>query len=123
MTARCGRKRFTISSPHSTISESRVLRWLGRARFRCCIPTCSTQPIRRIGCRGCAAEIQPQLERQPGGSGDVTGSLAIAPPHEKSIDQGLTSVYEENDAPLVLWAPRAGAMEDAGVKIDLRGAG
>jgi len=46
---------------------------------------------------------------------DVTGRLASALRNEVD-EQGLTSVYEEIDAPLV---PVLARMEDAGVKIDL----
>ena len=46
---------------------------------------------------------------------DITGRLATALRKEVD-DQGLTSVYEEIDAPLV---PVLARMEDAGVKIDL----
>ncbi len=45
---------------------------------------------------------------------DITGRLASALRKEVD-DQGLTSVYEEIDAPLV---PVLARMEDAGVKID-----
>ncbi len=115
------RRRFTISKLRCTISPSSG-HCAGRSAsmIRCCIPICSIRPTRRIRCLRlrCGDSIL-KLSGNLAEAADVTGRLASA--LRKEVDeQGLTSVYEEIDAPLV---PVLARMEDAGVKIDPGGAG
>jgi len=74
-------------------------------------PTYSSHSLPEVALRRFNLKLSGNLAE----AADVTGRLA--PALRKEIDdQGLTSVYEEIDAPLV---PVLARMEDAGVKIDL----
>jgi DNA polymerase I len=74
-------------------------------------PTYSSHSLPEVALRRLNLKLSGNLAE----AADVTGRLASA--LRKEIDdQGLTSVYEEIDAPLV---PVLARMEDAGVKIDL----
>jgi DNA polymerase-1 len=74
-------------------------------------PTYSSHSLPEIALRRFNLKLSGNLAE----AADVTGRLASA--LRKEVDgQGLTSVYEEIDAPLV---PVLARMEDAGVKIDL----
>jgi DNA polymerase-1 len=73
-------------------------------------PTYSSHSLPEVALRRFNLKLSGNLAE----AADVTGRLASA--LRKEIDdQGLTSVYEEIDAPLV---PVLARMEDAGVKID-----
>ena len=73
-------------------------------------PTYSSHSLPEVALRRFNVKLSGNLAE----AADVTGRLASA--LRKEIDdQGLTSVYEEIDAPLV---PVLARMEDAGVKID-----
>ncbi len=73
-------------------------------------PTYSSHSLPEVALRRFNLKLSGNLAE----AADVTGRLASA--LRKGIDdQGLTSVYEEIDAPLV---PVLARMEDAGVKID-----
>ncbi|MBZ5664831.1 MAG: DNA polymerase I [Acidobacteriia bacterium] len=74
-------------------------------------PTYSSHSLPEVALRRFNLKLSGNLAE----AADVTGRLAIALRKEVD-DQGLTSVYEEIDAPLV---PVLARMEDAGVKIDL----
>ena len=73
-------------------------------------PTYSSHSLPEVALRRFNLKLSGNLAE----AADVTGRLAIALRKEVD-DQGLTSVYEEIDAPLV---PVLARMEDAGVKID-----
>jgi DNA polymerase-1 len=74
-------------------------------------PTYSSHALAEVALRRFNLKLSGHLAE----AADVTGRLATA--LRKDVDdQGLTSVYEEIDAPLV---PVLARMEDAGVKIDL----
>ncbi len=73
-------------------------------------PTYSSHSLPEIALRRFNLKLSGNLAE----AADVTGRLASALRKEVD-DQGLTSVYEEIDAPLV---PVLARMEDAGVKID-----
>ncbi len=74
-------------------------------------PTYSSHSLPEVALRRFNLKLSGNLAE----AADVTGRLA--PALRKEIDdQGLASVYEEIDAPLV---PVLARMEDAGVKIDL----
>ena len=77
-------------------------------------PTYSSHSLPEVALRRFNVKLSGNLAE----AADVTGRLASALRKEVE-DQGLTSVYEEIDAPLV---PVLARMEDAGVKIDLGGA-
>jgi DNA polymerase-1 len=73
-------------------------------------PTYSSHSLPEVALRRFNLKLSGNLAE----AADVTGRLATA--LRKDVDdQGLTSVYEEIDAPLV---PVLARMEDAGVKID-----
>jgi len=74
-------------------------------------PTYSSHSLPEVALRRFNLKLSGNLAE----AADVTGRLASALRKEVD-DQGLTSVYEEIDAPLV---PVLARMEDAGVKIDL----
>ncbi len=74
-------------------------------------PTYSSHSLPEVALRRFNLKLSGNLPE----AADVTGRLASALRKEVD-DQGLTSVYEEIDAPLVSVLAR---MEDAGVKIDL----
>ncbi len=74
-------------------------------------PTYSSHSLPEVALRRFNLKLSGNLAE----AADVTGTLASALRKEVD-DQGLTSVYEEIDAPLV---PVLARMEDAGVKIDL----
>lgn len=74
-------------------------------------PTYSSHSLPEVALRRFNLKLSGNLAE----AADVTGRLAIALRKEVD-DHGLTSVYEEIDAPLV---PVLARMEDAGVKIDL----
>ncbi len=74
-------------------------------------PTYSSHLLPEVALRRFNLKLSGNLAE----AADVTGRLASALRKEVE-DQGLTSVYEEIDAPLV---PVLARMEDAGVKIDL----
>ncbi len=74
-------------------------------------PTYSSHSLPEVALRRLNLKLSGNLAE----AADVTGRLASALRKEVD-DQGLTSVYEEIDAPLV---PVLARMEDAGVKIDL----
>jgi DNA polymerase I len=74
-------------------------------------PTHSSHSLPEVALRRFNVKLSGNLAE----AADVTGRLASALRKEVD-DQGLTSVYEEIDAPLV---PVLARMEDAGVKIDL----
>jgi DNA polymerase-1 len=74
-------------------------------------PTYSSHSLPEIALRRFNLKLSGNLAE----AADITGRLAAALRKEVD-DQGLTSVYEEIDAPLV---PVLTRMEDAGVKIDL----
>jgi DNA polymerase-1 len=74
-------------------------------------PTYSSHSLPEVALRRFNLKLSGNLAE----AADVTGRLATALRKEVD-DQGLTSVYEEIDAPLV---PVLARMEDAGVKIDL----
>jgi DNA polymerase-1 len=74
-------------------------------------PTYSSHALPEVALRRLNLKLSGNLEE----AADVTGRMAVT--LRKEIDdQGLTSVYEEIDEPLVSVLAR---MEDAGVKIDL----
>jgi len=73
-------------------------------------PTYSSHSLPEVALRRFNLKLSGNLAE----AADVTGRLASALRQEVD-DQGLTSVYEEIDAPLV---PVLARMEDAGVKID-----
>ena len=73
-------------------------------------PTYSSHALAEVALRRFNLKLSGNLAE----AADVTGRLASALRKEVD-DQGLTSVYEEIDAPLV---PVLARMEDAGVKID-----
>ena len=73
-------------------------------------PTYSSHSLPEVALRRFNLKLSGNLAE----AADVTGRLASALRKEVD-DQGLTSVYEEIDAPLV---PVLARMEDAGVKID-----
>ncbi len=74
-------------------------------------PTYSSHSLPEVALRRFNLKLSGNLAE----AADVTGRLASA--LRKEVDeQGLTSVYDEIDAPLV---PVLARMEDAGVKIDL----
>jgi DNA polymerase-1 len=73
-------------------------------------PTYSSHSLPEVALRRFNLKLSGNLAE----AADVTGRLASALRREVD-DQGLTSVYEEIDAPLV---PVLARMEDAGVKID-----
>jgi DNA polymerase I len=73
-------------------------------------PTYSSHSLPEIALRRFNLKMSGNLAE----AADITGRLASALRKEVD-DQGLTSVYEEIDAPLV---PVLARMEDAGVKID-----
>ena len=74
-------------------------------------PTYSSHSLPEVALRRFNLKLSGNLAE----AADVTGRLASA--LRKDVDdQGLTSVYEQIDAPLV---PVLARMEDAGVKIDL----
>jgi DNA polymerase-1 len=73
-------------------------------------PTYSSHALPEVALRKFNLKLSGNLAE----AADVTGRLASALRKEVD-DQGLTSVYEEIDAPLV---PVLARMEDAGVKID-----
>ena len=73
-------------------------------------PTYSSHSLAEVALRRFNLKLSGNLAE----AADVTGRLASALRKEVD-DQGLTSVYEEIDAPLV---PVLARMEDAGVKID-----
>jgi DNA polymerase-1 len=74
-------------------------------------PTYSSHSLPEVALRRFNLKLSGNLAE----AADITGRLASA--LRKEVDeQGLTSVYEEIDAPLV---PVLARMEDAGVKIDL----
>ena len=78
-------------------------------------PTYSSHALPEVALRRFNLKLSGNLAE----AADVTGRLASA--LRKDVDeQGLTSVYEEIDAPL---APVLARMEDAGVKIDLAALG
>ena len=73
-------------------------------------PTYSSHSLAEVALRRFNLKMSGNLAE----AADVTGRLATA--LRKEVDeQGLTSVYEDIDAPLV---PVLARMEDAGVKID-----
>jgi DNA polymerase-1 len=74
-------------------------------------PTYSSHSLAEVALRRFNLKLSGNLAE----AADVTGRLASALRKEVD-DQGLTSVYEEIDAPLV---PVLARMEEAGVKIDL----
>jgi len=74
-------------------------------------PTYSSHSLPEVALRRFNLKLSGNLAE----AADVTGRLASALRKEVD-DQGLASVYEEIDAPLV---PVLARMEDAGVKIDL----
>ncbi|MGA7291703.1 MAG: DNA polymerase I [Terriglobales bacterium] len=74
-------------------------------------PTYSSHALPDVALRKFNLKLSGNLAE----AADVTGRLAIALRKEVE-DEGLTSIYEEIDAPLV---PVLVRMEDAGVKIDL----
>jgi DNA polymerase I len=74
-------------------------------------PTYSSHSLPEVALRRFNLKLSGNLAE----AADITGRLASALRKEVD-DQGLTSVYEEIDAPLV---PVLARMEDAGVKIDL----
>ncbi len=74
-------------------------------------PTYSSHSLPEVALRRFNLKLSGNLAE----AADITGRLAKALRKEVD-DQGLTSVYEEIDAPLV---PVLARMEDAGVKIDL----
>jgi DNA polymerase-1 len=74
-------------------------------------PTYSSHSLPEVALRRFNLKLSGNLAE----AADITGRLATALRKEVD-DQGLTSVYEEIDAPLV---PVLARMEDAGVKIDL----
>jgi DNA polymerase-1 len=74
-------------------------------------PTYSSHSLPEVALRRFNLKLSGHLAEEA----DITGRLATALRKEVD-DQGLTSVYEEIDAPLV---PVLARMEDAGVKIDL----
>ena len=74
-------------------------------------PTYSSHSLPEVALR----RFNLKLSGNPAEAADVTGRLASALRKEVD-DQGLTSVYEEIDVPLV---PVLARMESAGVKIDL----
>jgi DNA polymerase-1 len=74
-------------------------------------PTYSSHSLPEVALRRFNLKLSGNLAE----AADVTGRLASALRKEVD-DQGLTSVYEEIDVPLV---PVLARMEDAGVKIDL----
>ncbi len=74
-------------------------------------PTYSSHSLPEVALRRFNLKLSGNLAE----AADVTGRLASSLRREVD-DQGLTSVYEEIDAPLV---PVLARMEDAGVKIDL----
>jgi DNA polymerase I len=74
-------------------------------------PTYSSHSLAEIALRRLNLKLSGNLAE----AADVTGRLATALRKEVD-DEGLTSVYDEIDAPLV---PVLARMEDAGVKIDL----
>jgi DNA polymerase-1 len=74
-------------------------------------PTYSSHSLPEVALRRFNLKLSGNLAE----AADVTGRLASALRKEVD-DQGLTSVYEEIDTPLV---PVLARMEDAGVKIDL----
>ena len=78
-------------------------------------PTYSSHSLPEVALRRFNLKLSGNLAE----AADVTGRLASALRKEVD-DQGLTSVYEEIDAPLV---PVLARMEDAGVKIDLAALG
>src|SRR5258708_24050641 len=74
-------------------------------------PTYSSHALPEVALRKLNLKLSGNLAE----AADVTGRMAVM--LRKEIDdQGLTSVYEEIDEPLV---PVLARMEDAGVKIDL----
>ena len=73
-------------------------------------PTYSSHSLAEVALRRLNLKLSGNLAE----AADITGRLASALRQEVE-DQGLTSVYEEIDAPLV---PVLARMEDAGVKID-----
>jgi DNA polymerase-1 len=74
-------------------------------------PTYSSHSLPEVALRRFNVKLSGNLAE----AADVTGRLASVLRNEVD-DQGLTSVYEKIDAPLV---PVLARMEDAGVKIDL----
>src|ERR1017187_8105863 len=78
-------------------------------------PTYSSHSLAEVALRRFNLKLSGNLAE----AADVTGRLASALRKEVD-DQGLTSVYEEIDAPLV---PVLARMENAGVKIDLAALG
>jgi DNA polymerase I len=74
-------------------------------------PTYSSHSLAEVALRRLNLKLSGNLAE----AADVTGRLATALCKEVD-DEGLTSVYDEIDAPLV---PVLARMEDAGVKIDL----
>jgi len=74
-------------------------------------PTYSSHALAEVALRRLNLKLSGNLAE----AADITGRLATALRREVD-DEGLTSVYEEIDAPLV---PVLARMEDAGVKIDL----
>jgi len=78
-------------------------------------PTYSSHSLPEVALRRFNLKLSGNLAE----AADVTGRLASALRKEVD-DQGLTSVYEDIDAPLV---PVLARMEDAGVKIDLAALG
>jgi DNA polymerase-1 len=74
-------------------------------------PTYSSHSLSEVALRRFNLKVSGNLAE----AADITGRLATALRKEVD-DQGLTSVYEQIDAPLV---PVLARMEDAGVKIDL----
>src|ERR1017187_7432700 len=78
-------------------------------------PTYSSHSLPEVALRRFNLKLSGNLAE----AADVTGRLASALRKEVD-DQGLTSVYEEIDAPLV---PVLARMENAGVKIDLAALG
>jgi DNA polymerase-1 len=74
-------------------------------------PTYSSHSLPEVALRRLNLKLSGSLAE----AADITGRLASALRREVD-EQGLTSVYEEIDAPLV---PVLARMEDAGVKIDL----
>ena len=110
-------KTFTISSPLFIISRNcRHSLSPECSTIPCSIPTCSIPRTPRIRLAEVALRrFNLKLSGNLAEAADVTGRLATALRKEVD-DQGLTSVYDEIDAPLV---PVLARMEDAGVKIDL----
>jgi DNA polymerase-1 len=78
-------------------------------------PTYSSHSLAEVALRKFNLKLSGNLAE----AADVTGRLGSALRKEVE-DKGLTSVYEEIDAPLV---PVLARMEDAGVKIDLNALG